>query len=635
MRKHFALLLCLTLLLSIFALSVPVNAGEEITDFVDYETQDREMTTFNIFHTHSAVDFNILTNSIDGLLTHDNYGRILPNIAEEWGTDDNGITWTFKIRDGVKWVDYNANVKADVVAEDWVWGMEWVLNFHKNDAYNTSMPIEMIKGAKEYYEYTKGLEYDEAVALGLDKFKEMVGVEAVDDHTLKYTLVDHFPYFATLATYACLYPVSGQLLEEIGVEGFKGVTNETLWYSGPYTVTTFVHQNEKVLTANPEYWNKETKRFNTITIKMVESPDVAYQLFQTGEVDRVTLTEANLMTIYNNPNHEFHKYLTETRPSVTSMQIHFNYDKRTPEGEKDVNWNTAVANKAFRQVWYYGLDLTPALSRINAINPIGVANYTYSSGNLVQTSDGRDYKDLVLERLGITPSPDKLVRLDPEKAAELKKQAMEELSAKGVEFPVVCDLYIKSGNQSEADTATVFKQMFTDCFGDDFIVLNIKEYVSSLNKEVRDPQLASIYLNGWSPDYGDPISNLAQETYGEDNAFYSTIVSKINTADDPDLIATYKEYTKMVRDAAAINDDMDARYNGFADAEAFFLENALTIPYYQSVAWQLSCVNVYSRVYSPYGIQVNRHVNWETNKDIYTTEEYKEIREAFEAGKAK
>lgn len=211
-------------MLSVFALGANVKA-DEITDWIDYETQAREIEVFNIFRTHSAINFNILTNCLDGLLTHNNYGQILPNLAEEWGTEDNGKTWQFKIREGVFWVDIAGEEKAEVVAEDWLWGMEWVLNYHKNDAYNTSMPIDMIEGAGDYYEYTKELDKDEALALGLDKFKEMVGVAALDTYTLEYTCTEEIPYFDTLATYACMYPLSGALIEEIGVEGFIEVTN--------------------------------------------------------------------------------------------------------------------------------------------------------------------------------------------------------------------------------------------------------------------------------------------------------------------------------------------------------------------------------------------------------------------------
>ena len=116
--------------------------------------------------------------------------------------------------------------------------------------------------------------------------------------------------------------------------------------------------------------------------------------------------------------------------------------------------------------------------------------------------------------------------LDAAKAAEYKEKAMAELSAKGVTFPVEVDYYIQGSSQTALDTANVLKQMFSDYLGDDFVVLNIKTYISSLATEVRNPRLASFFINGWGADYGDPQNYLGQETYGQDNAYYSVSYSK-------------------------------------------------------------------------------------------------------------
>jgi oligopeptide transport system substrate-binding protein len=136
--------------------------------------------------------------------------------------------------------------------------------------------------------------------------------------------------------------------------------------------------------------------------------------------------------------------------------------------------------------------------------------------------------------------------------------------------------------------------------------------------------LGSFYINGWGADFGDPINFLGQETYGDDNAYYSQYYSMINKATDEKLIATYKEFTQMVNDAKAISNpaDKDARYAAFAKAEAFMLNHALTIPCNYEVLWELTCINDYSKINSAYGIQNYRYVNWETNSDIYTTEDY-------------
>ena len=125
--------------------AVPAMA-DEIKDLYDYELQSREIETWNVLYSQLATDLQVLTNLYDGLLESDEYGKLVPAVAESWETEDNGITWTFHLRQGVKWVDQNGNEKGEVTAQDFLTGLEWVLNFHKNDATNTAMPMEMIEG---------------------------------------------------------------------------------------------------------------------------------------------------------------------------------------------------------------------------------------------------------------------------------------------------------------------------------------------------------------------------------------------------------------------------------------------------------------------------------------------------------
>ena len=114
-------------------------------------SESREIETWNVLYSQQATDLQVLTNLYDGLLESDEYGKLAPAVAESWETEDNGITWTFHLRKGVKWVDQNGNEKGEVTAQDFLTGLEWVLNFHKKDATNTSMPMEMIVGAEDYY----------------------------------------------------------------------------------------------------------------------------------------------------------------------------------------------------------------------------------------------------------------------------------------------------------------------------------------------------------------------------------------------------------------------------------------------------------------------------------------------------
>ena len=567
------------------------QAGEnEITDLVLTHLASTEISTFNLLNSQSQRDVQDLTNMVDGLVEVDTNGQPVPCIATDWGSEDGGQTWTFHLRDDVTWVDVNGEEKAKCTAQDFLTGMEWILNFHKNDSANVSMPSEMIEGAKEYYEYTKTLSKEEAYALNAgegSKFREMVKIDTPDDYTLVYHCTAPKPYFYTVAAYICMYPMSQGMVDELGVEGVQGMDNTTMWYNGAYLMTSYVQGNEKTLVPNPAYWDKECTRFNTVTIKMVESNEIAYQMYQSGETDYVELSESNIKTISGDESNPYHDQLVEWQKTFTSAQMKFNYDKKLEDGSPDTNWNTAVANENFRKALYYGIDFT----------------------------------QLVKQELGITENGETPARVDATKAEEYKQKAKEELTAAGVTFPIQMDYYIAGSNQTALDTATVLAQCISDSMGDDFVVLNIKTYISSVQQEVYDPKLESIAVTGWIPDYGDPQNYLSQETINNDNAFYTNLVSNVNDLEENDVtkpvLDMYNEFTNMVNEADAVT-DLDERYAAYAKAEAYMLDHAMNIPIYHDIGWVLTKINPYSKMNAVYGIQNWKMKNWETNSNGYT-----------------
>ena len=606
------------------------SSKDEIKDLYIARNAVRELETFNILYTQRLEDSENLTSLVDGLLESNPKGELVPCIAEEWGSEDGGLTWTFKVREGVKWVDVNGNEKADCNAQDFATGLEWVLNFYKNDSNNTAMPIEMIKGAKEYYEYTKTLSEDEAKALTAgegSKFREMVGLETPDDHTVVYHCVTEKPYFDSLAAYVALYPLSQGMVDELGgADAVKAMNNENMWYNGCYTMTSYIQGNEKVFTKNPMYWDTECKRFDTVTTKMVESNDVAYQLYESGEIDYVQLGESRINTIAKDPNNALYNYLVPDVPSKYSYQMQLNYNKKNEDGTPDTNWNTAIANEAFRLSWWYGLDLSNYYKRTNAIDPMSCENNFFTMKGLVYTSDGTEYTELVRQEMGLPELNGKtMVRLDADKAAQYKKQAMEELSAQGVTFPVGVDFYISASSQTALDSANVLAQTFSESLGDDYVKLNIKTFIKSTNQEVVVPHLHSFVINGWGADYGDPQNYLGQMTYGNEAAYYSENYNYINEVEETEatkaLIDTYKEFTALVDAANAITDDMDARYKAYAKAEAYMLEHALVFPCYYQIGWCLSKVDNDTKMQPMFGSVGEKMKNWGSNVNGYTSEE--------------
>ena len=595
------------------------NAGEEIKNLVLTDTG--ELTTLFRPHAEGATEDHIIRNLVVNLLEFDNHGKLQPSAAESWGTEDGGQTWTFHLRDDVTWVDVNGNYKADVVSDDWATTLEWILNYHKNDAFNTSMCLPIIEGAQEYYDYTQSLTEEEALALDKTKFFEMVGIECPDERTIVYHCTGHCTYFDTMCINPILYPTSQKLIDELGVENVVGMSNEQMWYSGAYTLTTYIPNNEKVLTRNPAYFDKDCKLFDTVTIRVVESALVDDQLWETGEVDYTDVSESTLSTIMSDPNNKWNDYLVESRLEPYATNLLFNYNKMNEDGTPDTNWNTAVANEAFRKSIYWGLDLTNIWYSGNPINPLNLESLGFTCKDFVFFENGDDYSSHVISQLDIPESDGKSPRrYQPDKAEQFKQQAMEELSAKGVTFPITIDYYIKAGVETAVDTATIMKEIF-EALGTDYITFNIKTFVSSYNQEVSTPALDCFSTSMWGADFLDVSNWLDQCLYQNEAALYSKSNMHLDGITDPELIEQFTTFTNMVYAAEGIYDDMDARNQAFADAEAYLINHALVIPWSYRCYWTMTKINEYSKSYSGCGIGW-QFKNWETSTEPYTTEQY-------------
>ncbi|WP_223385078.1 ABC transporter substrate-binding protein [Faecalibacterium prausnitzii] len=615
-----------------------------LKEFISFESGNRELESWNMLYSQRAEDANVVTNLWDGLLSFDCYGKVVPAIASSWEHNEDATVWTFHLRDDVDWVDCNGEVKAHLTSKDFLVGFEWVMNAIKNEANNTSMPNDTIVGAYEYYQLTKeagdaaaDMTYEDMLAAG-------VGIEAPDDYTLVFTCPSACPYFDTVAAYTSFYPVAPALIEELGVDGFRSCDNTTMWYNGPYVVEEYIQGNTKSYIPNPNYYDAaNVSRFERFTVTMISDGSISLQLYQNRELDEVDLGESSITTIQSDPSNEYNQQLCEKRAKKFSYCFIFNYDKKNTDGTPDENWNKAIANKAFRQCFSKGMVLNKFFARYNPINPLKCENDFFTMKGLCYTSDGTDYTNLVAKEMGLDGEAYdgktmKRLRANNGDITELKRQAMEELSAIGVTFPVHCSYYILAGSTSALDHATVLKQCFTDSFGDDFIVLDVNTFVSSTMKEVVAPKLQSFTHMGWGADFGDPINFLTQIIIHDDNAYYSCnmtniagIVNNGPASYQTELVAAYEKFTDLVNEARAIVDDTDARYAAFAKAEAYFLDENLIFPTVYDITWCLTHVNEYSKINAMYGPCNYKAVNWETSEEAYTTEQYDEFAAAYDA----
>ena len=567
-----------------------------------------------------------LSNVWEGLLTRDANNEVQPLIAKSYDVSEDSLVWTFHLRDDVKWVNNKSEVMADLTSEDFLTGMEWILNYHKNGGKQVSMLVATVKGAQEYYDWTKELSQEEAYATkGTDaKFLETVGISAPDPYTVQYTLYKAAPYFHTVIMGVCGYPLSQKQVDEMGVEGVLGQSYDTMWSNGPYVFEEFIPGNTKSYVPNQAYWDKDCQRFDRVTVLMVEDGNADDRLFMNGEIDRCELSESNLRMIANDENNEWHDNLVQIRTAGRCNVLCFNYYRFNEDGTEDVNWNTAINNENFRQAIRFGVDLAPYWSYYNFFDPDSVRSETWSGYDWVKFSDGKDYAKRVEEILGCGDGN----RYDAAKASDYLAKAKEELTAAGVTFPIELNYYIKAGDQTELDAATILKQCFEEGLGSDFINFKIGTYVTSQVKEVLALKIDSMVTNGWGADYSDPENMLIQLVNDNDNAYYAMRITGHNQA-QPEAKALWDEFTVMVNEANAIVDDLDARYEAQAQAEAFMLDHALFISLKKTgSAWALTKENTYSHVRGS-----TKHVNWETSVEPYTTEQYAQIKADFEAGK--
>ena len=229
-----------------------------------------------------------------------------------------------------------------------------------------------------------------------------VGVEATDDYTLVFTCKAPCPYFDTVAAYTSFYPVSEDLITELGIEGFRACDYTNMWYNGPYVVEEFISQNTKSYIPNPNYFGaNDVSRFDRFTVTMISDGTVTFQLYQNRELDELELSESTLTTITSDTSNAYNDQLCEKRPTKYAYDFHFNFYCLNTDGTPNENWNKAVANRAFRRCFQEGLNLIPYYARFNKINPLKCENNYYTMKGVCYNSKGTDYVDLVAKELGI------------------------------------------------------------------------------------------------------------------------------------------------------------------------------------------------------------------------------------------
>ena len=213
---------------------------------------------------NSAVDGgNMILHAFEGLLTLDENGQLKEGQAESWETSEDGLTWTFHLRDGLKWSD-----GTDLTAKDFVYSWQRVCDPNVAAPYAETV-LGMVKG------------YDEAVAGDITK----LDVQAPDEKTVVVNLAHPCSYFGDLAAFATLNPVQKATVEANG--DAWATSADTYISNGPFMMTEWVPGSHITFSKNPNYWNAEAIKLDKLEFELIEDSNAAYSAYTSGEVDMI------------------------------------------------------------------------------------------------------------------------------------------------------------------------------------------------------------------------------------------------------------------------------------------------------------------------------------------------------------
>lgn len=595
MKKYLLLLLaCVTVILAACS-GNEEGAGEESVYRTVYSG---EITTLNYLKTSNTNEFAVAANLVDGLIEYDKYGIVQPGLAESWEANDDASVWTFKLREGVKWVDHEGKEVADVTAQDFVDGLNYVLD--ATNESSTAWIATVVKNGNAFYEGE------------ISDFTQ-VGVKALDAHTLEYTLEGPTPYFLSMLNYVCFFPVYGEFLAEKG-ESF-GTTKENFLYNGSYVLSEFEPQNRRVLTKNETYWDKENVLIDKIEYKYnKEAATVAPELFVRGEIDAASIPTAILDDWFNDSEKK-----DLVRQSSNSFYTYFyalNFDPQFDAEYEPENWKVVVNNKNFRKSLFHGLDRVSAMMTVEPYNPETLLSNTITPKNFVDV-DGVDYTQLdALAKFSNNDS------FDAKLAVEYKEKAMAELAGEAT-FPVKVLMPYNSGSPDWANRSQVIEQQMENLLGKDYIdIIVYAGPATGFLGEVRRPGKYAFMEVNWGPDFADPSTYTDPFTTG-------------GTYNKPELAEGYNgKYDSLVETAKAAIDPAE-RYPLFAEAESFLIEEAFVVPYAVGGSGYLaSKLNPFEAQYSPFGVTMEKFKGQKLLEKPMSNDEFKEAQAQWEKERA-
>lgn len=544
-------------------------------------TQDPDTLDYSISNKKSTSEFT--GNAVDGLLEVDKYGNLIPSLAKDWTVSKDGLTYTYKLRKGVKWMTSEGEEYGEVKAQDFVTGL-------KHAADKKSQAIYLVqKSVKGLDDYVSGKTSDFST----------VGVKAIDDYTVQYTLSQPESFWNSKTTMGILMPVNEEFLKSKGDDYGQGTTPSSILYCGPYLIKSITSKSSAILEKNPTYWDAENVKISKVKLTYYDGQDSESLIrgFDNGDytVARVFPNGSNYKSVEKKHKDD----IVYTDQGSSTYNLSFNIDrqayeitKKTTDAQK-TSTKKAILNKDFRQAIMFAFNRKAYVAQTNGeAGANKVIRNTFTPPNFVQI-DGQQFGDAVEKDLeaygdewkGVSVADGKDTLYNPSKAKEEFAKAKADLQAQGVEFPIHLDLPTSSTYTEGIKQAQSFKQSVESTLGAENIVIDLnmisEDDLQRVTYFAENASQQDWDLNnnlGWGPDYTDPSSyiDITSGKSGENaNAYFGFDAGTDNAAAKA---AGFDEYDQLIEDAQKENTDVNKRYEKYAAAQAWLTDSALLIP---------------------------------------------------------
>lgn len=612
-----------------------------------------DITTLDYVYNNKSSNGDYVNNFVEGLLTQDNHGKLVPGMASEWSCNDDASEWYFTIRDDAVWSTSAGEEYDAVTAEDFVTGLK-----HAVDSKSETLGLvaDLIVGLREYSD-------------GTGKWED-VGIKA-DGNQLTYTLTGPCGYFDGMTTYTILWPINAEFLESKGSD-FGAVEPDSILYNGCYILSSLVPAQEVRFDANPNYYDAKNVFVKHVVVTYSDGKDPAqnFNMFVNGEVTSTTVNQslpevvAKAAELY--PDNQYKSMTT-----ATSYWGAFNWDRQMYALYNDPSVSTtsktdaqkadakaAILNADFRRAVYaaYSAHAVEAIT-LGEEHADGVIRNTLVPYTFQTTSDGRTYgsivekyaAELVADYEGIDLNDGHDAWYNPELAKTFAERAKEELGDSVSEWPIHIDVPVYAASENQKNMQLAMKKSIEDAIGDyvvidlQFLEGNSSVYYSSFYNQPtgEDNSIDLVFGAGWGPDYGDPLTYLhCFDVHDGDMLNYSgiNIESQGQSEEQKAVLETLglNEVQEVVDQATAATGD--ERIELFAKAEAMLLTNGILRPYSTSGAnISISKVKPFTVGYGLYGQAAYNQVPYfkymQLLDEPVTAAEYEAAKEAWMTGK--